>query len=392
MPAHPFLSQLGSAIALIAMLASSAAQAAEPKAAPADEAKTTKNGKVAAEDAKPGKAGRHSESTPTAKGGAVPEKDVEAAKLEELGAKINEKLSRTKTLDGGSPGHLVIRVKAPDRASGSAPAAPAAPAAVRGRPAGQPAARPSELHALVLAASLREAGRAEGGHGAGHSVHWSYTGDGGPQNWARLKPEFAKCAEGARQSPINIRGGIKVDLEPINFEYRMTSFSVVDNGHTVQVNMDSGNYISVMGRRFELLQFHFHRPAEERVDGKVYDMVAHLVHKDPDGRLAVIAVLMDRGQAHPMIQTVWNNLPLERNEELGGSAQIDLSTLLPATRAYYTYMGSLTTPPCSEGVLWMVMKDPVQVSNEQVAIFSRLYPMNARPLQAMSGRLIKESN
>jgi carbonic anhydrase len=121
-------------------------------------------------------------------------------------------------------------------------------------------------------------------------------------------------------------------------------------------------------------------------------MVAHLVHKDAEGKLAVVAVLLDRGSAQPLVQAVWNNLPLERNEALRAPTTIDLTSLLPQDRRYYTYMGSLTTPPCSEGVLWMVMKEPVGVSPEQVGIFSRLYPMNARPVQQAAGRLIKESN
>ena len=117
-----------------------------------------------------------------------------------------------------------------------------------------------------------------------------------------------------------------------------------------------------------------------------------MVHKDIDGRLAVVAVLLERGNAQPIVQAVWNNLPLEKGEEVPAKPMLDLNTLLPAQRGYFTYMGSLTTPPCSEGVLWMVMKNPVPVSTEQIAIFSRLYPMNARPIQAASGRLIKESN
>ena len=401
MPAPSLLTSLIRALAFGVALAGTPALASEPKAAPADEAKAGKPAKGAsaapAEDAKPAKpakAARHGEASAAGSGkaGARPDEQSEAARLEDLGAKIAEKLAKAKASDSGPPGALVIRVKSPERAAGSGHGAPAQHSAPM-KSASQP-----ELHALVLAASQREALRTAAAapagdrHGEGHASHWSYTGDGGPQNWARLKPEFAKCAEGARQSPINIRGGIKVDLEPISFEYRPSSFSVIDNGHTVQVNVDGGNYIAVMGRRFELVQFHFHRPAEERVDGRVYDMVAHLVHKDPEGRLAVIAVLMDRGQAHPMIQTVWNNLPLERGEEIGGTAQINLGALLPANRSYYTYMGSLTTPPCSEGVLWMVMKEPVQMSTEQIGIFSRLYPMNARPIQSASGRLIKQSN
>ncbi|HEV8691325.1 MAG TPA: carbonic anhydrase family protein, partial [Ideonella sp.] len=142
----------------------------------------------------------------------------------------------------------------------------------------------------------------------------------------------------------------------------------------------------------ELLQFHFHRPSEERINGKQHDMVAHLVHQDAEGKLAVVAVLLDRGAAQPLIQAVWNALPLEKNEAQAAPGSIDLNKLLPEDRRYYTYMGSLTTPPCSEGVLWMVMKTPLPVSPEQIDIFARLYPMNARPVQQAAGRLIKESN
>jgi carbonic anhydrase len=117
---------------------------------------------------------------------------------------------------------------------------------------------------------------------------------------------------GERQSPIDIRDGIKVDLEPIRFDYRPSNFRIVDNGHTIQVNLGPGNTMAVMGRMYDLVQFHFHRPSEERINGKGFDMVVHLVHKDLDGRLAVVAVLLERGQAHPVMQTLWNNLPLEK--------------------------------------------------------------------------------
>ena len=223
-------------------------------------------------------------------------------------------------------------------------------------------------------------------------THWDYTGSGGPDAWGKMQPEYSKCSTGSRQSPIDIRGGIAVDLEPIKFDYRPSSFSVLDNGHTVQVNVEPGNSITITGRRYELVQFHFHRPSEERINGRQYDMVAHLVHKDVDGRLAVVAVLLDRGSAQAIVQSVWNNLPLEKGDEVRAGTRIDLSQLLPEDKRYYTYMGSLTTPPCSEGVLWMVMKQPVPISEDQVSIFSRLYPMNARPIQQAEGRLIKESN
>ena len=222
-------------------------------------------------------------------------------------------------------------------------------------------------------------------------VPWSYEGAGAPDAWARLKPEYALCAKGTRQSPIDIQGGIRVQLEPIAFDYKAGPVRVVDNGHTIQVGVAPGSAIEVMGRRYELQQFHFHRPSEERIDGRRSEMVVHLVHRDAEGRLAVVAVLLERGTAQPVVQNVWNHLPLEKGDDAAVRATLDPAGLLPEDRAYYTYMGSLTTPPCSENVLWMVMKKPITVSAEQAAIFARLYPMNARPVQSASGRLIKES-
>jgi carbonic anhydrase len=225
-----------------------------------------------------------------------------------------------------------------------------------------------------------------------HILHWSYEGDTGPQSWARLAPEYAKCGSGERQSPIDIRDGMKLDLEPITFEYRPSSFRVLDNGHTIQTNVNGWNAIRVMGRRYRLEQFHFHRPSEEMIDGKQYEMVVHMVHKDGEGRLAVLAVLVEIGASQPVVQTVLNNLPLEKGEEIAGTSNLDLVRMLPEDRRYFTYMGSLTTPPCTENVLWIVMKKPVQATAEQLDLFSRMYPMNARPIQSAAGRTIKESN
>jgi carbonic anhydrase len=225
-----------------------------------------------------------------------------------------------------------------------------------------------------------------------HGTHWSYEGESGPANWSKINVDWAKCGTGNRQSPIDLRDGMKVDLEQIVFDYKPSSFSVIDNGHTIQVNLTGGNYITIMNRTYELLQFHFHRPSEERINGKGFEMVVHLVHRDSENKLAVVAVLLERGQAQNVIQTVWNNLPLEKNDVVNPSVVLDLNELLPARRDYFTYMGSLTTPPCSEGVLWLVMKQPVQASPAQMALFSRLYPLNARPIQASAGRVVKESN
>jgi carbonic anhydrase len=224
------------------------------------------------------------------------------------------------------------------------------------------------------------------------SIKWGYDGEFGPLNWSKLNSDWAKCGSGDRQSPIDLRDGVKVDLEKISFEYSLSSFSVVDDGHTVQVSVGSGNYINIQNRAFELVQFHFHRPSEERINGKSFEMVIHLEHKDPEGRLAVIAIMLERGKASSLIQAVWNSLPLEKNDVVSPSLELDLNDLLPERRDYFTYMGSLTTPPCSEGVLWMVMKQPMTASPAQIALFSRLYPFNARPIQKSAGRMIKESN
>ena len=275
--------------------------------------------------------------------------------------------------------------RAPEHGSVALAAAHDGGAASRAHEAAAVAAKAHDKPAAAHAANA-----ARGTHAG--AAHWSYDGEHGPAAWGAMKPEFAICATGSRQSPIDIRGGVAVDLEPIKFDYRSTNFGVVDNGHTIQVNVGAGNSIEVMGRRYELAQFHFHRPSEERIDGRQFDMVAHLVHKSLEGQLAVVAVLLERGAAFAQIQQVWNNLPLEKNTEQRALQPLDMNQLLPAERRYYTYMGSLTTPPCSEGVLWMVMQQPLSLSPQQLDAFARIYPMNARPLQANAGRLIKQSN
>lgn len=222
-------------------------------------------------------------------------------------------------------------------------------------------------------------------------IPWSYEGEGAPANWGRLRSDYATCDNGKRQSPIDIRDSINVDLEQIRFDYKPTLFRIIDTGHTVEVHVGEGSTISVMGKQYELVQLHFHRPSEERINGRVYDMSVHLVHRNLEGQLAYLAVLLEKGSEHPLVQTLWNNLPLEVGQELVPEVSIDLNSLLPENRTYWTYMGSLTTPPCSENVLWLVLKQPLQVSPEQIAIFSRLYRNNVRPLQPANNRLIKGS-
>ncbi|WP_332876282.1 carbonic anhydrase [Massilia sp. S19_KUP03_FR1] len=223
-------------------------------------------------------------------------------------------------------------------------------------------------------------------------THWTYDGESGPGNWSKINVDWGKCSTGTRQSPIDLRDGIKVDLEQITFDYHQSSFREVDNGHTIMVTVGGGNFITVNNQTYELQQFHFHRPSEEKIAGKGTEMVMHLVHKSAEGKLAVVAVLLERGKAHPLMQTVWNNLPLEKLESVSPTVVLDLMEALPARRDYFTFMGSLSEPPCTEGVLYIVMKQTMQASPAQMALFSRLYPFNARPVQPTNGRVVKESN
>jgi carbonic anhydrase len=244
-----------------------------------------------------------------------------------------------------------------------------------------------------------------------HDVHWSYMdGPGGPENWGDLSKANLACSKGKTQSPININidNAVKVDLPALEFAYRQSPLSIIDNGHTIMVNYGEGSNLMVDGRQFRLVQFHFHKPSEEAINGERMDMVVHLVHQHHDGALAVVGVLMttkipatarskslwgddSKPQDNPLIQTLWNNVPLVRGRVESPGVMINVNQLLPEVKTYFTYMGSLTTPPCSENVLWFVMKNPILVSEEQVKNFGRIYPMNARPLQPKGDRLVKEA-
>jgi len=224
------------------------------------------------------------------------------------------------------------------------------------------------------------------------AAHWTYGGHGGPAEWAALNPEFATCKLGKHQSPIDIHGAKTADLPAIKFNYQPTPLAVIDNGHTIQVNYAPGSWIDVGGTRYDLVQFHFHKPSEEKIDGKSHAMVAHLVHKSADGKLAVVAVLLDGGGASATIDTIWKNLPKEKEKQVVvAQTSVDASTLLPKDHGYYTFQGSLTTPPCSEDVTWLVLKSPMRISNDEIARFASIYPMNARPTQPLNHRLIEVS-
>jgi carbonic anhydrase len=225
-------------------------------------------------------------------------------------------------------------------------------------------------------------------------AHWSYTGATGPANWGTLESDYSACALGKSQSPIDIRNDVakKADLPAIVFDYTPSPLKIIDNGHTIQINYAPGSFIRIGDKPYELVQFHFHKPSEEKINGKSYDMVAHLVHKDKDGHLAVVAVLLANGGDNPFIRTLWDNLPKVKETETAVDAvRIDIANLLPENKAYYTFSGSLTTPPCSEGVIWFVLKNPAPISADEINRFGRSYPMNARPVQALNGREVKAS-
>jgi carbonic anhydrase len=222
--------------------------------------------------------------------------------------------------------------------------------------------------------------------------HWEYEGHAGPSHWSELNPDYAACGTGKHQSPIDIRGAKAKNLPALEFSYKASPLRIIDNGHAVQINLDPGSSISVGGHRWELVQFHFHHPSEERVGGKVFPMVAHLVHKDDAGKLAVVAVLFETGPDSPLIETLVRNLPADVGaEHKPDGVSIDLGQLLPKTAGYYTYTGSLTTPPCSEQVTWFVLKSHAKISEADEAGFARKHAHNARPVQPLNDRVVQMS-
>lgn len=244
---------------------------------------------------------------------------------------------------------------------------------------------PNAIPALFAATALCCALQAQA-----EGKHWAYAGHGAPAEWGNLDHDFETCKLGKYQSPIDIRGAKPADLPAIKFDYSPSPLKVIDNGHTIQVNYAPGSSIDVGGTRYDLLQFHFHKPSEEKINGKAHAMVAHLVHKSADGKLAVVAVLLDKGGASATIDTIWKNLPKEKEKETAvANVSVDAATLLPNDKGYYTFQGSLTTPPCSEGVKWLVLKTPVKIADGEIAAFGKIYPMNARPTQATNGRDIE---
>lgn len=253
-------------------------------------------------------------------------------------------------------------------------------------------AQRSMVGAVLVGALTTNAGRI-GAEGPPPEKHeWDYGKEHGPLHWGEIKPQFAQCTAGQRQSPIDIRKTEKADLPAIEFDYQPSPLRIVDNGHTVMVTYAAGSSIRVADVRYALKQFHFHRPSESMIHGRSYDMELHLVHADETGHLAVVAVLLEQGPENALVRELWKNVPREKEKEAVLEAvRINAADLLPGDRGYYTFEGSLTTPPCTEDVTWLVLKRPVTISAEEIAQFAKLYPRDARPAQPLHGRVVRES-
>nr|VVV04556.1 Carbonic anhydrase [Aliivibrio wodanis] len=209
---------------------------------------------------------------------------------------------------------------------------------------------------------------------------WSYAGETAPANW------HGTCQTGVNQSPIDITNAIESTLEPITFNYAQAGKNIVNNGHTVQVNFDGKQSIQVEGTTFNLLQLHFHAPSENLIAGHSYPLEMHLVHADKDGNLAVIGVMFKEGKTNTELAKIWAQMP--KSGDVNLDSKLMLTRLLPSNQAYYRFNGSLTTPPCTEGVTWFVMKNPITISAEQLIQFKSLYQGNNRPVQAINARPI----
>ncbi len=217
--------------------------------------------------------------------------------------------------------------------------------------------------------------------------HWGYSGEAGPDNWAKVDSKNVMCALGRNQSPIDLAGFVEAELKPLKFDYKAGAADIVNNGHTVQIDYAPGSTLAVDGRTFELKQFHFHSPSENKVGGKQFPLEGHLVHADKDGNLAVVAVMFQEGAANGLLAKLWEKMPAKAGEKAGLPAGLSAAQLLPAERDYYRFNGSLTTPPCSEGVWWLVMKKPASVSKAQVGQFSKTIGFaNNRPVQPVNAR------
>ncbi len=220
----------------------------------------------------------------------------------------------------------------------------------------------------------------------GHVLHWAYSGTEGPDHWGELSDDFAVCATGHAQSPVDLSGEEAADLPDIIFNYQPSALNILNNGHTIQVNYEPGSTIDLNGTTYELKQFHFHVHSEHTIDGMAYPLEMHLVHQNAEGQLAVVGVMAEAGAVNDPLAAVWENMPTAADETVHVDTMINAADLLPTDITYYGYSGSLTTPPCSEGVKWHVLTTPIQLSTTQLDTMATLLHNNFRPVQDLYAR------
>ena len=221
--------------------------------------------------------------------------------------------------------------------------------------------------------------------------HWTYSGKAGPEQWGTLGSANKVCSAGGQQSPIDIVETVKTDLSKLDIGWAKSGATIVNNGHTIQLNFAEGSTLRVGNEAYTLLQVHFHRPSEHKIAGKNFPMEAHFVHRNAAGDLAVIGVLMSGGGTNASFSKIVGTMPKKEGPAVKADAAIDPNGLLPSGRGYYRYSGSLTTPPCSETVNWLLLTDPIQVADADIAAFGGLYAMNARPAQKSNRRFVLRS-
>ena len=243
------------------------------------------------------------------------------------------------------------------------------------------------LSALVISMPFQSS-FAGPGHHHGYA-QWGYTGAGAAHRWGDLSSGFEACKNGTAQSPVNIDAFMQGALPPLDVAYNAVSLDVANTGYTVQVNAQNGGGLNFQGKPFTLSHFDFHTPSEHYVDGAPYPMEAQFVHKAPDGSFGIVSVMFKVGAHNPVTEGIWQNVPRAGEVKAVEGVQISVADLLPATRGYFQYQGSLTTPPCSEGVQWFVMKEPITLSAKQLKAFQAVFPVNARPIQDLNGRVVK---
>ncbi|EKT55561.1 carbonic anhydrase [Providencia sneebia] len=218
---------------------------------------------------------------------------------------------------------------------------------------------------------------------------WTYEGSGAPENWGKLSDEFKACENGFNQSPINIDNVIDGKLKPLNINIHTHAQKIINNGHSIQINVNDDDDFSIDGSTYQLKQFHFHSPSENEIKGQQYPLELHFVHAKEDGQIAVLAIMLEEGEFNPAIEQILSNIPKEKDQEKELGKNINLTALYPEDKSYYRFSGSLTTPPCTEGVVWLVMKQPIKASQAQIRKFQKaLGHANNRPIQPLHGRLI----